>query len=77
MAGDMGVNSLGDWEFPGDLAIRIPGFHCCGQGSILGWGTEILQAMQQGKKKSWQVNENKEEEIINEYKWGGRGFFSQ
>ena len=51
MAGDMGVNSLGDWEFPGDLAIRIPGFHCCGQGSILGWGTEILQAMQQGKKK--------------------------
>jgi len=33
--------------------------------------------MQPGKKKSWQVNENKEEEIINEDKWGRRGFFSQ
>ena len=32
------------WEFPGGLVVRIPGFHCCGQGSIPGKGTVILQA---------------------------------
>ena len=29
-------------EFPGSLVLRILGFHCCGLGSVLGWGTEIL-----------------------------------
>ena len=28
-------------EFPGGLAVRIPGFHCCGLGSVPGGGTEI------------------------------------
>ena len=31
--------------------VRIPGFHCCGPGSIPGWGTEVLQAAQRGQKK--------------------------
>ena len=31
--------------------VRIPGFHCCGLGSVPGWGTEILQAVQCGQKK--------------------------
>ena len=37
-------------EFPGGLVVKIPGFHCHGQGSILGQGTEIPQAMQCGQK---------------------------
>ena len=28
-------------EFPGGLVFSIPGFHCCGLGSVPGWGTEI------------------------------------
>ena len=28
-------------EFSGGLVVRIPGFHCCGPGSISGRGTEI------------------------------------
>ena len=38
-------------EFPGGLVVRIPGFHCCGLGSIPGQGTEILQAAC-GQKKN-------------------------
>ena len=37
-------------EFPGDLMVRILGFHSHGPGSILGWGTEILQATWHGQK---------------------------
>ena len=32
-------------EFPGGLLVRIWCFHCCGLGSIPGWGTEIPQAV--------------------------------
>lgn len=39
-------------EFPGDLVVRIPGFHCRGLGSILGQGTEIPQAAWPKKRKS-------------------------
>ena len=50
-------------EFPGGLVVRIPGFHCCGLGSIPGWGTEILQAMWGGQKtkqnKTKQTNKQK------------------
>ena len=37
--------------FPGDLAVRIPGFqvHSCDPGSIPGQGTEIPQAAQCGQ----------------------------
>ena len=30
---------------------RAPRFHCCGLGSIPGWGTEIPQAVRHGQKK--------------------------
>ena len=40
-----------DWDFPGGLVVRVPGFHCRGLGSISGQGTEIPQAMQHGKKE--------------------------
>ena len=40
------------WEFPGGLVIGIPGFHCCGLGSVPGRGTEILQAMQCSQKQT-------------------------
>ena len=40
------------WELPGGLVVRIPGFHCGGPGSILGRGTEILQAVQCGKTQN-------------------------
>ena len=33
-------NNLGS---SGGLVIRILGFHCCGPGSVPGWGAEILQ----------------------------------
>jgi len=33
-------------EYPGGQVVRILGFHCHGPGSIPGWGTEILQAVQ-------------------------------
>ena len=42
---------LSSWEFPGGLVVRIPDFHCCGVGSIPGWGTEIPQAARRGQKK--------------------------
>ena len=32
------------WKFPGSLVVRIQRFHCRGPGSILGQGTETLQA---------------------------------
>ena len=38
-------------EFPGDLVVRILGFHCCGLGSTPGGGTEIPQAILCGRKK--------------------------
>ena len=38
------------WEFPGDRAVRIPGIHCQSAGSVPGWGTEILQAVQHSWK---------------------------
>ena len=38
-------------EFPGGPVVRTLCFHCRGHGSIHGWGTKILQAMQQGQKK--------------------------
>lgn len=44
-------NSRGLWEFPGGLVVRIVGFHCCGQGTILAQGTKILQAARHGQKK--------------------------
>ena len=31
--------------------VRILGFHCCGPGSISGWGTEIPQAIQCSQKE--------------------------
>ena len=37
--------------------VRIPGFHCCGPGSIPGQGTEIPQAMEHSQKK--QTNKKK------------------
>ena len=30
-------------EFSGDLVVTTSGFHWCGQGSVPGGGTEILQ----------------------------------
>ena len=27
-----GIDKPGSWEFPGGLAVRILGFHCCGLG---------------------------------------------
>ena len=32
--------------------VRIPGFHCCGLGSIPGQGTEIPQAAQHSTAKT-------------------------
>ena len=37
-------------EFTGSLVVRIPGFPYCGLGSVPGWRTEILQAMQPGEE---------------------------
>ena len=31
-------------RIPGGLVVRILGFHCHGPGSVLVWGTGILQA---------------------------------
>lgn len=33
-------------EFPTGLVVSILGFHCCGLGSVLGWGTEITEITQ-------------------------------
>ena len=38
-------------EFPGGPVVRTLCFHCWGPGSILGWGTKTLQAVQWGQKK--------------------------
>ena len=35
---------------PDGLVVRIPGFHCCGPGSIPGQGTESLQAARYGHR---------------------------
>ena len=35
---------------PGGLVVGIPGFHCCGQGSIPDQGTEVVQAVQRDQK---------------------------
>ena len=32
--------------------VRILGFHCHGLGSVLGWGTEIPQAVRSGQNKT-------------------------
>ena len=39
------------WEFHGGPGVRTWHFHCCGQGSIPGWGTKIPQAAWQGQQK--------------------------
>ena len=39
-------------EFPAGLVVRNPCFHCCGPGSVPGWGAKILQATQCGQQKS-------------------------
>ena len=36
--------------FPGDLVVRILGFHCCDPSSVPGWGIEILQMTPPSKK---------------------------
>ena len=41
--------------------ISIPGFHCCGLGSIPGEGTEILQAPWSGQEKKEEKEENSHE----------------
>ena len=41
----------GCWEFPGGPVVRTWRFYCWGPGSIPGWGTKILQAMQCSQKK--------------------------
>ena len=47
-------------EFPSELVVRTWCWHCCGLGSIPGWGTEIPQAARWGKKKNtltiWKLN---------------------
>ena len=43
-------------EFPGGSVVRTWYFHCHGLGSIPGWGTKILQAMQHGQKEKEKEN---------------------
>ena len=59
--------SLKIWcrEFPGDLVVRILGFHCCGLDSIPGQGTKIPQAMGPKKKKH---QKKKEKQSMNTVK---------
>ena len=38
--------------FPGDLVVRILGFHCCGLSSVLVWGAEILCRMAKNPPKT-------------------------
>ena len=50
-------------EFPGGPGFRTQCFHGHGQGSIPGWGTQILQTVQRGqkiRKKYINVNFKKE-----------------
>ena len=39
--------------FPGGLVVRIPGFHCCGPGSIPGQGISIHKPQDAAKKKGF------------------------
>ena len=52
------------WEFPGGLEVRIPGFHCCGPGSIPAQGTEILQLAQHGPKKKKFARKRKRNRVM-------------
>ena len=45
------LKNLLNGEFPGSPVVRTRHFHCCGLGSIPGWGTKILQASCTAKKK--------------------------
>ena len=45
-------------EFPDGTVVRTWRFHCCGPGSVPGWGMKILQATRCSQKK-------KKEEINN------------
>ena len=45
----MDISKLSGRDFPGGHVVRMLGFHC--YGSILGWRTEIMQAVWHGKKK--------------------------
>ena len=38
-------------KFPGGLMVRVLGFHCSGQGSVPGRGTEIVQAKKRKEDK--------------------------
>ena len=58
-------------EFPGVLVVRMAGFHCHGPGSVLGQGTEILQAEQHGPKK--RTENNTPSEYDGEARLGGTG----
>ena len=46
-------------EFLGGPAVRTPHFDCRGPGSILGWGTEISQAMRLSQKQNANKMDNK------------------
>ena len=48
---EMKIKIMTRREFPGGLVVRIPGFDCCGLGSIPGQGTEIPRATWYGQKK--------------------------
>ena len=39
------------WEFPGSPVVRTLRFHCGGEGSIPGWGTNIQQADKKKRKE--------------------------
>ena len=42
--------------------VRIPGFHCCGLGSVPSQGTEISQVAWCGQKKKKESRESRWEE---------------
>jgi len=50
-------------EFPCDLIIRVPDFHCHGPGSIAGQGTKILQAMRLSHRKRRHSKEKNQQKI--------------
>ena len=60
------------WEFPGGLALRVPGFHCHGLGSIPSQGTEILKIMliSQEKKKKKRKKTKKVGSCKGPWTWG-------
>ena len=43
-------------KFPGGLMVRVLGFHCSGQGSVPGGGTEIVQSKKRKEDKEWKKN---------------------